>query len=167
MNPNPTPNWCWRIHARDSKKRNIMKRKLLTLFMVVGSVYSFGQTAGKAEQGVLDLSKRKFDWLISNQYDSLIALLDDKAQYIHSNGWIQTKNEVIEDSKSGKLKYQSVSIKDAQARIYGTSAVVTGLGTFAGIKEGNSFSMDLRYTEVYVRSGNRWKLVSRHANRMP
>jgi hypothetical protein len=144
-----------------------MKRNLLALVIAVSSLCVYGQSPGKSEQAVLDLSKRKFDWLINNQYDSLIALFDDKAQYIHSNGWVQNKKDVIDDARTGKLKYQSVDIKDTQARIYGNSAVVTGLGTFAGVKEGNSFSMDLRYTEVYVRSGNRWKLVSRHANRMP
>lgn len=134
--------------------------------IVVSGLYSFGQAPGNSEQSLLELSRRKFDWLIANQYDSLNALLDDRLQYIHSNGWVQNKKEVEADSRSGKLKYQSVSIKESQARLYGVSAVVTGLGTFAGIKEGTSFSIDLRYTEVYVWNG-RWKLVSRHANRMP
>jgi hypothetical protein len=144
-----------------------MKNKLFTILMVVGSGCAAGQVQSKVEQQLLDLSKKKFAWLISNQYDSLGELLDDKVQYIHSNGWVQSKNDVIEDSRSGKLKYIGVIIKESQARLYGNAAVITGLGTFEGIKEGTSFSMDLRYTEVYFKSARRWTLVSRHANRMP
>lgn len=119
------------------------------------------------EQFILDLSRRKFDWLIRGNADSLDRVLDERLEYIHSNGWVQTRSEVLADMKSGKLVYQQVSIKSASVRRYGQTAVVTGLGTFEGINSGTPFKLDLRYTEVYVLSGNRWKLVSRHSNRMP
>ena len=142
----------------------IAKNLLLLLFVLLSSLAS-GQSA--SEKFVLDLSKKKFDWLIGKQYDSLEQALDDRVQYIHSNGWIQNKKEVIDDSKSGKLVYLKVTIKEASARVYDKSAVVTGLGTFEGINTGNPFSIELRYTEVYVKTGSRWKLASRHSNRMP
>jgi hypothetical protein len=139
---------------------------LVTIWLLgAASVTSFSQT--KDEQQVLDLSRRKFDWLIQGKADSLESLLDERLEYVHSNGWVQTRTEVLGDMKSGKLVYQQVIIKSAAARHYGQSAVVTGLGQFEGINSGNPFKLDLRYTEVYVRSGSRWKLVSRHSNRMP
>ncbi len=121
----------------------------------------------KLEQSVLNLSKRKFDWLINKQYDSLTAVLDDKLEYVHSNGWVQSKTDVINDTKSGDMVYQSVDIKEANARTYNNDAViVTGTGTFTGI-HGQPFTILLHYTEVYIKSGNRWKLATRHSNRMP
>jgi hypothetical protein len=126
---------------------------------------SFSQSA--EEQQVLDLSRRKFDWLIQGTVDSLEALLDERVEYVHSNGWVQTRADVLNDMKSRTLVYQRVTIKAASARRYGQAAVVTGLGTFEGINSGTPFKLDLRYTEVFVFSGNRWKLVSRHSNRMP
>jgi len=115
----------------------------------------------------LDLSKKKFDWLINKQYDSLGVVLDDKVQYIHSNGWVQNKQEVINDMKTGRLNYQKITVKESGVRIYDKAAIVNGLGTFEGVGNGNAFAMDLRYTEVYTWAGNRWKLASRHANKMP
>ena len=80
---------------------------------------------------------------------------------------MQTRQEVIDDMKSGKLNYQKITIHQASARVYSSSAVVVGTGKFEGLNQGVPFALDLRYTEVYVRDGHRWKLASRHANRMP
>lgn len=101
------------------------------------------------------------------QADSLNAILDDQVQYIHSNGWVQNKKEVLEDMRSGKLVYQNVTVKEDQVRMYGETAIVTGLGTFEGVNNGTAFKLDLRYTEVYLNTQSGWRLVSRHSNRMP
>jgi predicted RNA-binding protein with PUA domain len=143
-----------------------MKKSILLLF-VFASVTISGLAQAKPEQLVLDLSKKKFDWLINKQYDSLELLLDDQLKYIHSNGWVQSKKEVFEDSRSGKLVYQKIEITESAVRRYDNTAIVTGKGKFSGIGNGNSFAMELAYTEVYVKSNNRWRLASRHANRMP
>jgi hypothetical protein len=141
-----------------------MKSVLLSVFALLAS-QALAQS--KLEQAVLNLSKKKFEWLINKQYDSLVSFLDDEIEYVHSNGWTQTKSDIINDSKSGNMVYQSVTIKTAKARAYNNDAViVTGTGTFAGI-HGQEFTIELHYTEVYIRSGKRWKLASRHSNRMP
>lgn len=137
----------------------------LALWMVCAT--GLAQTPTREEQFVLDLSRKKFDWMVLKNYDSLNYLMDDKVQYIHSSGWVQNKQEVLDDLRSGKLIYQKVSIKESASRLYNTTIIVTGLGIIDGVTEGKAFSLPLRYTEVYVKSGNRWKLVSRHANKMP
>lgn len=121
----------------------------------------------REEREVLSLSRQKFGWLIRRQTDSLTVILDEKVQYIHSNGWIQNKHEVLDDMASGKLVYQRVTVKEDQVRLYGKTAIVTGLGTFEGINNGTAFKLDLRYTEVYLSSPSGWRLLSRHSNRMP
>jgi len=160
-NRNPTRSWP------DPKRDWLsgMRPWLVLGLLLWVTCTSFGQS--KEEQQILDLSRRKFDWLIQGTVDSLENLLDERAEYIHSNGWVQTRADVVNDMKSGKLVYRQVTIKSAAVRQYGQSAVVTGLGLFEGINSGTPFKLDLRYTEVYVQSGNRWKLVSRHSNRMP
>jgi Domain of unknown function (DUF4440) len=140
-------------------------RVLFTVCALCMTMFSASaQTA--SEKTVLDLSNKKFDWLINKQYDSLAIVLDDKLQYIHSNGWIQTKDEVIGDIKSKKLTYQKIEIKESKARLYAGTVIITGTGKFEGTGE-SPFAIDLCYTEVYVKSGNHWKLASRHANKMP
>ena len=144
-----------------------MRKPVILFGLWMLTATGLAQAPTREEQSILDLSRRKFDWLISKQSDSLAAMLDDRVQYIHSNGWIQNKKEVVEDLKAGKLNYIKVTIQEATARLYATTAIVTGLGIFEGITEDKPFSLNLRYTEVYLKSGSHWKLVLRHANKMP
>lgn len=126
---------------------------------------AFSQTA--EEKAISELSHKKFNWLIRKEADSLNRVLDERVMYVHSNGWVQSKKEMLDDMKSGKLIYQAITVKESTVRIYGQSAIVTGLGTFEGINSGTAFKLEMRYTEVYVKTAEGWKLASRHSNRMP
>ncbi len=141
-----------------------MKKFLLFILLIVGT-QAYCQTP-EAEK-VNQLHKKKFDWLINKNYDSLNWLLDDQAKYIHSNGWIQSKSEVINDLKSSKLNYTSVIIEEASVAYFDKSAVVTGKGFFKGLMTDHSeFNIHLLYTEVYIKQKKQWKLVSRQATKI-
>ena len=145
-----------------------MRKRFTFLSVLFICAYgAFAQTQSQLEKQIIDLSTRKFNWLIDKKYDSLESLLDDRLMYIHSNGWVQSKREVIDDLKTGKLNYVKVTLKESSVRIYGVTAIINGLGTFEGVTEGKTFAIELRFTEVYVKNGKVWMLASRHANRMP
>ena len=46
--------------------------------------------------------------LIAKNYQDIEALLYKEVNYGHSTGWIQSRQEVINDCKSGKLAYQKI-----------------------------------------------------------
>jgi hypothetical protein len=138
--------------------------KYLLAALLLGVFNTQAQTKDEIALGALH--EKKFDWLIHNNADSLTILLDDKVQYIHSNGWVETKQEILEDLKSGKLNYQSVTVKDAKVRIYENTGVVNGTGAFKVLLDGKTIELNLLYTEVYVRQKKQWRLVSRHACRV-
>jgi hypothetical protein len=145
--------------------RKVMRVTALLLLGVLCQHLVSAQSS--QEQAVLDLSKKKFEWLIHGRADSLREVLDERMMFIHSSGWSQSKQEVMEDMTSGSLVYKKVDIKEAGVRLYDKTAVVVGSGRFSGEREGNPFDIDLRYTEVYVLKDKKWHLVSRHANRLP
>jgi len=118
------------------------------------------------EIAVLELHQKKFDWMINKQYDSLQIVLEKELIYVHSNGWIETKAEVIADLKSGKLNYIKVNVTEAKARIYKNTAIVNGKGVFNVMLEGKPVEINLLYTEVYINKKNNWQLASRHANKL-
>lgn len=124
---------------------------------------SFVVTAQSEAAKVDALHKQKFEWLINNNIDSITYLLGDKVSYIHSNGWIQNREEVLNDMKSGKLQYKSIAVEESSVNLIEQTAIVTGKATFAGKMNNIDFSVKLLYTEVYVKVGNRWRLLSRHA----
>jgi hypothetical protein len=141
-----------------------MKRFFVAIsFLLIG----VGAHAQSNEQTVLDLSKKKFGWMIRMKYDSLQAALDERLMFVHSNGWVENKQEFIQDIKSGKLRYTNIQVLEASARLYPSTAIVTGKGKFQVTLDGNNLELTLSYTEVYIQKDGKWLLASRHANRMP
>jgi hypothetical protein len=141
-----------------------MKCIQLVATLLVCSLSSFSQA--KDEQELLVLSKKKFEWLTQKKLDSLATILDDRVRYVHSNGWVQRKQEVIDDLTSGKLNYISITVKSNEVRLYDTTAIVNGAGTFEVTMNGKPLTIELGYTEVYVKKKGKWLLASRHANRI-
>lgn len=112
------------------------------------------------------LSRKKFAWLTQKKLDSLAEMLDERLMYVHSNGWIQTKKEMIDDLKTGKLNYISIEVKSNKVRVYNNTAIINGTGSFQVTMDGKPLTIELNYTEVYVKEKSRWLLASRHANRL-
>jgi hypothetical protein len=119
-----------------------------------------------AEKYVQAFSEKKNKWLIEPNTDSLKGMLDSRCLYIHSNGWVQKADEVVNDLQSKKLVYEKIVISESQARQFESMVVVTGKGHVEGKVNGNPFNMNLVFTEVYVKRKASWKLVSRHSNKM-
>lgn len=134
--------------------------------LVLSFVFTGAIAQSNAEKFILELSKNKFQWMVTKNYDSLERLFDDRLQFVHSNGWTENKQEFISDIKSGKLLYTNITVTEAVARVYPGSAVIIGRGKFLVKLEGKDLEFDLKYTEVYVQQRGKWLLVSRHANRM-
>lgn len=142
-----------------------MKQLKIVIVLLVISISASAQT--KVEKEILDLSKKKFQWMTRPQLDSLTAVLDDQMIFVHSNGWTENKKEFIDDIKSGKLKYTQIEVQEASIRMFDKTAVIIGKGKFQVILEGNPLDINLYYTEVYVYKRKKWLLASRHANRLP
>jgi len=137
----------------------------ILILLLVASSASSAQT--NEEQEVIQVSKNKFRWMIEMKLDSLEGVLDDRLKFVHSNGWTESKKELIEDIKSGKLQYKSIEARDLFVRLYPKTAILTGKGNFNVMLDGSEILINLSYTEVYVRKKGKWLLASRHANRLP
>ncbi len=145
-----------------------MKLILSFLFILVVTTVTAQKTKEESatEKFVLKLHEAKFRWMVNKNLDSLNAILDERVQYIHSNGWTENKKEIIEDIRSGKLVMSSVKVSEASARVYKGFVIVNGKGSFNVLLNGEPIDISLLYTEVYAKRQNGWLLVSRHANRI-
>lgn len=141
-----------------------MKTIFLFLFSLLTTL-SIAQT--KEEQEVANLCRKKFRWMVEVKLDSLKDILDDRLTYTHSSGWVQTKTDFINDF-SGKLTYQAIDLQELKARIYDGATIVNGRGKFSVTQNGTTkATYDLMFTETYILVNKKWKLASRHSNKMP
>ena len=78
------------------------------------------------------------------------------------SGTVRTKPQVLLDFTSGELKFQSITTDDVQVRVYGDTAVETGLSTMIGQDKGKTVPRETRFTRVWVKQQGRWRLVANH-----
>lgn len=139
---------------------------LLSILVITTVTAQKSKEESATEKFVLKLHETKFRWMVQQKLDSLNSILDDRIQYVHSNGWVQTKKEISDDLRSGKLTMKKVTVTEATARVYKGFVIVNGKGIFNVLMEGKPVDINLLYTEVYAKRANGWLLVSRHANKL-
>ncbi len=143
-----------------------MKYFFLILSLFIGFQF-FSQTKkDKIAKDIIFLHIKKFDWLISKQYDSLTEILDENLQYIHSNGWIESKEDMIENLKIGKLNYKDIDVSEVKVRVTKNAAILTGKGVFFVTMDSKDIEIKLLYSEVYSKKNGKWLLIHRHANKL-
>ncbi len=143
-----------------------MKKNLLVLFLLI-SLPFFSQTKkDKIAHHIIALHQKKFDFMISKQFDSLSLILDADLKYIHSNGWVESKEDLLANLKSDKLVYKQVLVSDTKVTLTNHVAIVSGKGLFSVILENQTLEIPLMYSEIYVKKRGKWLLLHRHANKL-
>jgi Ni/Co efflux regulator RcnB len=137
-----------------------MKRILVTL-VALSLVCSASATAQatSAEQEILNLSRTKWRWMAERKVDSLAALFDEQAVFVHMGGTIP-RNQELEIIKGGGIQYKHAEIQEASVRFIGTTAILLNKIRLDAVVGGNEVSNPFVVTEVYVQQNGTWKLGS-------
>ena len=85
------------------------------------------------------------------------ATADDYMQ-IDADGNVLSKAAAMARIKSNYAKLRDNPVSEMVVRIYGDTAILTGLGRPQGTIDGKA-SVPIRYTRVYVRRNNQWQVV--------
>jgi hypothetical protein len=104
---------------------------------------------------------RFFEALLLGNRAELEQILDDDFLLVDvMTGSEVPKAALLDVVGSRQLVFEAIARIDARVRSYNGAAVVTGQTRMKGWYAGNSFSPHSRYTHVYVRGANGWRLVS-------
>ncbi|GAB2580218.1 nuclear transport factor 2 family protein [Spirosoma areae] len=118
-------------------------------------------TAASAdEKAVIDTEKQRFVAQVNNDYAVLEKVLSNDLIYTHSHGGTDTKQSYIQAIREGRTKYEAIDPEEQKVRVYGNTAVINGLCRTKVTSNGQTNTMRLRYTDVYVRTGNQWQMVA-------
>lgn len=103
-----------------------------------------------------------------------VAALDDMLApdclYVHSNGTVQTKAELLAALRSGAVKYLSIRYpQPPQVRLYDNAfALVTGPCRIEVQRaDGTRLTLTLVVTSAYLLRAERWQLVSYQSTAAP
>ena len=92
---------------------------------------------------------------------------DDYLTTSAMGGAVRTRSEVAARFRSGEVKYESASQEGRKVRLYGDTAIVTGVDILKGNDGGQDVSGRRRFTRVWVKQDGQWRLVGHHATRIP
>jgi ketosteroid isomerase-like protein len=95
----------------------------------------------------------------NNDAVALDGLLADDWIIVDPDGSIIDKARFLAVIKSGALSHELMESTDLRVRLYGNTAVVTGLTTTKGKFMGQAFASCERATDIFVKQADRWQCV--------
>lgn len=151
------------------KTENIMKAKIIGLFLLTMSMQSsFAQqnksdnskmANEKKEQEIIQLSKQKWQWMADKNIDKLEPLFDNKSKFVHMSGtW--KKDEELDIIKTGKIWYKNAKVHDVAIETFGKTAILWNRITLEAIVRGSEVVTEFTVTETYQKQGRNWKLLA-------
>lgn len=135
-------------------------RGTLSLLLLFAFVVGNAQT----EEQKLTTAIKEFHQALVNKNTTSINQQTDKAlSYGHSNGWVETKADVIKDLETGYIVYHSYKEDSLNITMNGIMANARFVADISATLRGNTTTFHLKVLEVWVKKGKRWLLFARQA----
>ena len=93
---------------------------------------------------------------INQQTDKILS-------YGHSNGWVQSKTDLIKDFETGYISYQGFKEDSITVAINGNMANVRFKANIIATMKETTNTYNLKVLEVWVKKSKRWVLFARQA----
>lgn len=146
---------------------HILFRIFLTVCLFLpASVAVFGQNASKNEAAVVKALQ-----IICKAYETkdtsvLLEYMTGDFTLTASDGSITTRDDEINELKSGKVTYRVFENVDMKVRFHGKTAVVTGRTIVKGEYEKSPIDAEFQFTDTLVFKNGRWRIAASHASRL-
>lgn len=124
-------------------------------------------TQASAEEAVRSL---QWEWLAALERGDVPAIERIVApDYVitAADGNVLTRTEDLAPLVAGDLKFEKAGIEELRVRVFGDSAVTTGIAFFVGTVRGRRFEGRERFTDTWVKRYGRWVAVASHNSRLP
>lgn len=147
-----------------------MKVKLLGLLAIISVQVSNAQqpptetiktatTNTPEQQELINLSKKKWDWMSEKNVDSLSVLFADKSMFVHMGGsW--GKEPEINTIKTGGIWYKKAAVYSVVVNIFGNTAILLNDIDLEAVVGGNTVTNPFMVTEVYINENGKWTMGS-------
>jgi len=107
------------------------------------------------------------DAILKRNVQAMDKLLAEDYIAITANGSLQSKEQTLENLKTGSLQFKAIDFSDRKVRFYRQTALVTSRAEINGNTRDGDATGSYRFTRVYVRDGHGdWKIVSFEASRI-
>src|ERR1700740_688077 len=120
----------------------------------IGLFFTSLLVVAQTDEVKLTTTLKEFHQALVNKNTVSINQQTDKAlSYGHSNGWVETKADMIKDLETGYINYQSYKEDSLNITINGTMANARFVADIGATLNGNRTNFHLKVLEVWVKKG--------------
>lgn len=112
------------------------------------------------ESDIMALEQRRRHAMTSADIETLSGLFAEDMLWIHATARPDTKGGLLDSIGSGKTKYLAIDCSDETVRLYGDTAIISGIADMKAEIAGESRVIQNRFTIIWVRTGSDWKVVN-------
>ena len=136
---------------------------------VFAVLVAFIPTSAPADTGdqIEQLEQQRSQAIVAGDIGTLDALYAREFYYNRAGGDSLSKADYFAFLRSGDVKVRRAVREDVTIRVYGDTAVVTGVQHNDVNLKGEDRKVNLRYLHVWVNGPGGWKLVARQATNLP
>jgi uncharacterized protein DUF4440 len=97
--------------------------------------------------------------LIHQDYDALERIYSDLYMLVRPDGSVLDKQQVLKDLREKGLKFHSIELKDAVARVFDSVGILTAESKTVSSRNGKETQVHFRLVAVYVEEDHAVCLV--------
>ena len=136
------------------------------LAIIIVSFFVSLSVVAQVEEVKLSATIKEFHQALVNKNTVSINQQTDKAlSYGHSNGWVETKTDLLKNLETGYMNYLGFKEDSLKVQVNGNIAHARFIADINARLNGNDGSFHLKVLEVWVKKGKRWLLFARQAVR--
>lgn len=140
---------------------NCIKKK----FIYVAFIFFITKSAD-AQIDTIGISKAVYelqDALLQKDTFVIKKLVSNNIGFGHSNGWVQSKKQMLDDLYNGKLTYTQMQMQDIVFGIEKNVVAARIKTKVAGTVNGVVFDMWLSVLQVWQKQKKKWVLIARQS----
>jgi hypothetical protein len=128
-----------------------------TVLLCVTSRFAVAQSSD-AESKVFALERLWGEAAQLRDTRALESIFDDSIAYVHIDGRLMTKSQVLEDTKA--VNPVNIVVDSPRARSHGKLVIVTGVMQLKGMECGKPYVRYGRFLDTWLYKGDHWVCVS-------
>jgi len=115
-----------------------------------------------SEAEIIKMEERLRKAQLTNNVEELDRLIADDLICTFIDGLLYTKQQDLDTHKSGTLKFEYITPLEQKIKILGETAVVNILMDMKGKSAESPIEGKVRYTRVWARDNDSWKIAVAH-----
>jgi len=131
-------------------------------------LFLFNNTFAQIDSVGLKNAMQQLDKALLQKDETVLkSVLHKDLSYGHSNGWIQSKSDILNDFKSGKLIYNKIENSSTAIIVINKEYATVKTNTNAeGAVNGTVFKLTLHIMQFWIKTKKGWQLIARQSSKL-